>query len=53
MCFIIDQDKECRGASGRKLRRVCIHCPNYIRYQERKKKEKEEKDHGNEGKDVH
>ena len=28
-CFTYDQAEECRGASGRKLRQVCIYCPNY------------------------
>ena len=50
MCFTFDQG-ECRGASGRKLRRVCIYCPNFKQYRERK--EKEDKENGNEGKDVH
>ena len=51
MCFTFDQDRECCGASGRKMRRVCIHCPNYERWRQRR--EKEEKNHGNESKDIH
>ena len=51
MCLKYETGKECRGAGGRKLRRVCIHCPNFIRYERRK--EKEGKEHGNEGKNNH
>lgn len=39
MCFTYEKEKECKGASGRKLRRVCIYCPNYQKYLERKEKE--------------
>lgn len=30
-CFTFEETgrRECAGASGRKLRRVCIYCPNY------------------------
>ena len=48
MCFTYEENQEtdeCCGASGRKFRRVCIHCPNYERWQQRKE---EEKSHGNE-----
>ena len=49
MCYLYEPDKkgECRGASGRKMRRVCIYCPNYERYRqrnERKHREREDKD---------
>lgn len=32
-CFTYEDDRrrECAGASGRKLRQVCIYCPNYRR----------------------
>lgn len=36
MCLVYEKDRECPGAGGRKLRRVCIHCPNYQRYLKRK-----------------
>jgi len=45
-CFTyeMNQDRdECRGASGRKYRQVCIYCPNHERWIRRKEKEKEEK----------
>lgn len=46
MCFTYEPDKkrQCIGASGRKLRRVCVWCPNY----KRPKKEKEGHCNGNE-----
>ena len=46
MCFIYEPERkdECCGASGRKLRRVCVYCPNYQRYWERKQKEKEKEE---------
>ena len=28
-CFTFEQDQQCAGASGRKLRRVCVWCPNF------------------------
>lgn len=30
-CFIFEENdrRKCAGASGRKLRSVCIYCPNY------------------------
>ena len=40
-CMTYDQADTCRGASGRKLRQVCIWCP---RYQEHQKREKEKDD---------
>lgn len=44
-CFTYEPGNtdECCGASGRKLRRVCITCPNYDRWYRRTKNEKEEK----------
>lgn len=51
MCLVFEKGKECRGAGGRKMRMVCVHCPNFIRYQERKEKEGE--NHGNESEDNH
>lgn len=36
MCLVYEKDRECPGAGGRKLRRVCIYCPNYQRYLKRK-----------------
>lgn len=49
-CFTYEKDQdtdECRGASGRKMRRVCIYCPNYRRWIQRKDKESEETNHEN------
>ena len=42
-CYTFDKDQEntCKGASGRKLRQVCIWCPNY---QKGEKKENEKSD---------
>ena len=48
MCFTYEkenEDQECCGASGRKMRQVCIYCPNYRRYLQHKDKEREKKDH--------
>ena len=36
MCLVYEKDGECPGAGGRKLRRVCIYCPNYQRHPKRK-----------------
>ena len=48
-CFIYDPEGEyCRGASGRKLRQVCVYCPMMQRYYEHKKR-KEEKDNVEKG----
>lgn len=47
-CYTYEPETECRGASGRKLRRVCAWCPNYQRW-----KRKEEREHGNESEDNH
>ena len=46
MCFVYEKDKEgqeCCGASGRKLRQVCVYCPNYQRRQQREETDKEGK----------
>lgn len=29
MCFTYERGRECCGTSGRKLRSVCVYCPNY------------------------
>lgn len=36
-CFTYEEKRkqECAGASGRKLRQVCIYCPNYRRGEEK------------------
>ncbi len=33
-CFTFEPGEEriCHGASGRKLRQVCVWCPNWIRF---------------------
>ena len=42
-CFTYEEGKEntCAGASGRKLRRVCIYCPNWIHRRKRGNDQKE------------
>lgn len=40
-CFTFEKGHQCAGASGRKLRQVCVWCPNY----KRKEGENNEKDH--------
>ena len=45
-CFIYEPEGECRGASGRKLRQVCVYCPMYSRYL-KQKREKEKKNEEN------
>ena len=30
-CFTYEEEKRCEGAGGRKLRQVCVWCPNYKR----------------------
>ena len=45
-CFTFEPEGECRGASGRKLRQVCVYCPMYSRYL-KQKREKEKKDEEN------
>lgn len=49
MCFLYDPDQEniCPGAGGRKLKMVCVWCPNFKKQKEKKtnnemKKEGEE-----------
>ena len=41
-CFTFEpgEERTCFGASGRKLRQVCIYCPNWIRYNKSKMEEK-------------
>ena len=51
MCLTYEEGQECRGTGGRKMRRVCVHCPNYERWRQRKGKE--ETNNGNEGKNDH
>ena len=41
MTYEPDREDECCGASGRKMRRVCIRCQNYDRWRQRKEQEKE------------
>ena len=36
MCLAYEEGHMCMGASGRKLRQVCIYCPNYQRHLKRK-----------------
>ena len=44
MCFTYEPEGQaCCGASGRKMRQVCIYCPNYEQWRRRKEKEKEGK----------
>ena len=43
-CYTYEPGQACPGASGRKLRRVCVWCPNY----KRPKNEKEGHCNGNE-----
>ena len=45
-CFIYEPEGECRGASGRKLRQVCVYCPMMQKhYDKMTKKRKEERNH--------
>lgn len=56
MCMTYEAEKQeqCRGASGRKFRQVCIYCPNLRKWQEQEIKEKEgDNQNGNKNKDVH
>lgn len=51
ICFTYEENQEkdiCCGASGRKFRQVCIHCPNYERWE----RQKEEDQNGNESQNV-
>lgn len=41
-CFIYDPEGECRGASGRKLRQVCVYCPMMQKYYKNKKRKEEQ-----------
>ena len=41
-CFTYEEGNTCCGACGRKLRQVCIWCPNYQK-QEKRQEEKNEK----------
>ena len=47
-CMTYDQAESCCGASGRKLRQVCVWCPKMLKEygnkDERKKKDNVEKD---------
>ena len=45
MCFTYEPERkdECCGASGRKMRRVYIYCPNFERYRKRKQQEEKQK----------
>ena len=46
-CFTYDPEGECRGASGRKMRQVCVYCPmmqNYYKQKEKREKDNVEKD---------
>ena len=55
MCLLYEKNQdtdECRGASGRKFRRVCIYCPNYERWRERTKRERT-RENGNKDKNDH
>ena len=45
-CFIYEPEGECRGASGRKMRQVCVYCPMMQKFYENKKKEGEENEKG-------
>ena len=53
MCFIFEPERKnkCCGASGRKLRRCCIYCPNWIHHKEKEGRKDNEKDHGTAGGD--
>lgn len=41
-CFTFEPGEKriCFGASGRKLRQICVYCPNWIRYKKIKTEEK-------------
>ena len=40
-CMTFDQAEECRGASGRKLRQVCIWCPKFQNHQRKRERDDE------------
>jgi len=42
-CMTYDQADTCRGASGRKLRQVCIWCQKYQKQMKKEKVRKDEK----------
>lgn len=44
-CFTFNPEEErtCFGASGRKLRQVCVYCTNWIRYNKKMEEKKHEK----------
>ena len=46
-CFIYEPEGECRGASGRKLRQVCVYCPMMQKHYDKmtKNNERENKNH--------
>ena len=46
-CFTYEPEGECPGASGRKMRQVCVYCPMMQKYYDNKKKEGEENEKGN------
>ena len=45
-CFVYDPEGECRGATGRKFRQVCVYCPMYERHYKKKEKERKENEKG-------
>ena len=49
--FIYEPEGECRGASGRKFRQVCVYCPMMQKYYD-KKDEKEREKNDNVEKDT-
>lgn len=52
-CYTYEPDKECSclGASGRKLKCVCVYCPNWTQYRKNREKERNDNGNGNERKD--
>lgn len=44
-CFTFEPGEEriCIGASGRKLRQMCVYCTNWIRYNKKMEEKKHEK----------
>lgn len=43
-CFTFEEGQRCKGAGGRKLRQVCVWCPNY-RAEETGNKKKRRENH--------
>lgn len=39
-CYTFEEGKKCIGAGGRKLRQICVWCPNY---QKERRMEEDEK----------